>query len=138
MNYETIIIQLKRDIDSFPTRNLRLALKRKRCCLTLFDCLIKYNEAKLEILIDIEKERLARELFRKIKTKIFNLRYVVDSDYIDLLQNIGIRDKVRALQQKIDEIQSSGNEEAHSTTIEMLKDVREFIITECGFEDEFN
>lgn len=85
-----------------------------------------------QVAIDKEKERIAKEIFEQIKSRIAMLKGKLDVGDIEFLNSIGIKDKIYALDDFAERSVNSGNFLLSSE----MENIKSFILYRCFEESE--
>ncbi len=85
-----------------------------------------------QVAIDKEKERIAKEIFEQIKSRIATLKGKLDVGDIEFLNSIGIKDKIYALDDFAERSVNSGNFLLSGE----IENIKSFILYRCFEESE--
>lgn len=85
-----------------------------------------------EVAIKKEKERIAKEILNQIKSRISMLKGKLGDGDIDLLNSIGVKDKIYALDGFAEQTANAGNFLLSSE----IENIKSFILFRCFEEDE--
>lgn len=117
--------------------------KRRALQLTQVDIsgrLIELQDReRRKALLDYEQWMPENEIFQNIKIKVNYLGYILEDSFVQQLQSARVRDKILMLQKKIEEYESKDlDDDLQLFILLKLREMRDFIIEECGLGGEFD